>query len=135
MADIKIKDLGQALQIADEAEFAYTQLNGSSNTTYKAPMTQIAGKVAEGVTYANLATTSKTLVLAINEVRGVILADTLETGETSITFTDTSITTNSTIEVYTDADIEYNSITTVTGSTTITFDAQSSDVSVKVRVW
>ena len=68
MADIKIKDLGQALQIADEAEFAYTQLNGSSNTTYKAPMTQIAGKVAEGVTYANLSTTAKNLVGAINEV-------------------------------------------------------------------
>ena len=135
MADIKIKDLGQALQIADEAEFVFTQPNGADNTTYKALMTQIAGKVAEGVTYANLATIAKTLVLAINEVRGVILIDTLETGETSITFTDTSITTSSTIDVYTNADIEYNSITTVTGSTTITFDAQSSDVSVKVRVW
>lgn len=134
MADIKIKDLGQALQIADEAEFAYTQLNGSNNTTYKAPMTQISGKVAEGTTFANLATTSKTLVTAINEVRGVILTDTLETGETSITFTDNSITANSTIDIYTDADIDYNSITIATGSVTITFDEQASDVGVKVRV-
>lgn len=135
MADLPIKDLGEALQITNDALFVYTQPNGASNTTYKAPVTQLGGKLIEDMTFSNLTTTSKTVEGAINEVRGVILTDTLETGQTSITFTDTSITTSSTIDIYTDADIDYNSITVATGSITIAFDAQSSDVGVKVRVF
>ena len=134
MADLPIKDLGEALQITNDALFVYTQPNGASNTTYKAPVTQLGGKLIEDMTFSNLTTTAKTVEGAINEVRGVILTDTLETGETSITFTDNSITTSSTIDVYTDAVIDYNSITVATGSITIAFDAQSSDVGVKVRV-
>ena len=135
MADLPIKDLGEALQITNDALFVYTQPNGASNTTYKAPVTQLGGKLIEDMTFSNLTTTSKTVEGAINEVRGVILTDTLETGQISITFTDTSITTSSTIDIYTDADIDYNSITVATGSITIAFDAQSSDVGVKVRVF
>lgn len=59
---------------------------------------------------------------------------TLTAGQTSITLSDASITTNSTIDVYTDADVEYNSISVSTGSVTITFDAQASNMGVKVRV-
>ena len=39
------------------------------------------------------------------------------------------------IEVFTDADIDYTSITVTTGSITITFDAQQANVGVKVRVF
>lgn len=66
--DIKIKDLSEALQIDDSAEFVYTQDNGGTNTTFKAPVNQIARKIAEGTTYTNLETTAKTLVGAINEL-------------------------------------------------------------------
>lgn len=66
--DIKIKDLSAALQIDDSAEFVYTQDNGGTNTTFKAPVNQIARKIAEGTTYTNLETTAKTLVGAINEL-------------------------------------------------------------------
>lgn len=59
---------------------------------------------------------------------------TLTAGQTSITLSDASITANSTIDVYTDADVEYNSISVSTGSVTITFDAQASNMGVKVRV-
>lgn len=59
---------------------------------------------------------------------------TLTAGQTSITLSDNSITTTSTIEVFNDLDVVYNSITVATGSVTLTFDAQQSDMSVKVRV-
>ena len=59
---------------------------------------------------------------------------TLTAGSTSITLSDASITTSSTIEVFDDLDIPYNSKTLSTGSITLTFDAQQSNMSVKVRV-
>lgn len=62
------------------------------------------------------------------------LTDILTAGSTSITFSNAIITTNSTIDVYTDSDIDYNSITVTTGQVVITFDAQANNVSVKVRV-
>lgn len=59
---------------------------------------------------------------------------TLTAGATSITLSDASITSSSTIDIYTDLDVPYNSKSLSTGSITITFDAQSSNMSVKVRV-
>ena len=59
---------------------------------------------------------------------------TLTAGSTSITLSDAAITTSSTIEVFNDLDVPYNSKTLSTGSITLTFDAQQSDMSVKVRV-
>lgn len=62
------------------------------------------------------------------------VSGTLTAGQTSITLSDASITANSTIDVYTDADVEYNSISVSTGSVTITFDAQASNMGVKARI-
>ena len=62
------------------------------------------------------------------------VSGTLTAGQTSITLSDASITANSTIDVYTDADVEYTSISVLTGSVTITIDAQASNMGVKVRV-
>ena len=59
---------------------------------------------------------------------------TLISGSTSITLQDASITTSSTIDVYTSDGTEWNDITLATGSVTLTFDAQSGDLGVKVRV-
>lgn len=59
---------------------------------------------------------------------------TLTAGSTSITLSDNSITSSSTIEVFNDLDVPYNSKTVTTGSITLTFDAQQSNMSVKVRV-
>ena len=68
--------------------------------------------------------------LPYKEVTGTLLA-----GSTSITLSDASITTSSTIEPYTDPiEVDHNSISTSTGSVTITFDAQQSNLNVKVRV-
>lgn len=65
--DIIISELTNAPQIDDSAVFPLTQDNGGSPATFKASMSEIAGKVAEGTTFVNLETTAKNLVGAINE--------------------------------------------------------------------
>lgn len=65
----------------------------------------------------------------------VELSDTLTAGSTTLTFTDSVIATNSVIDYYTDTfGVEPTDITVAAGSITLTFDAQQSDVGVKVRI-
>lgn len=68
MADKKISELDQALQINNDAVFPISQDNGGTDTTYKVSITQISAEVGEDQTFSNLDTTDKTLVGAINEV-------------------------------------------------------------------
>ena len=81
-----------------------------------------------------LNTTSKNIVGAVNELNGTKLTGTLTAGSASITFSDASITSTSLIEVYNDAGIGWESITATTGSVTITFEEQASDLAVEVIV-
>ena len=62
------------------------------------------------------------------------ITGTLVAGQTSVTLQDASITTNSTIEVFTEDGTEWNSVTVTTGQVVVTFDAQQSNLGVKVRV-
>lgn len=62
------------------------------------------------------------------------IVGTLVAGLTSITLSDSSITTSSTVEVFDEFDIPYNNKTLSNGSITLTFDAQQNDMIVKVRV-
>lgn len=60
---------------------------------------------------------------------------TLTAGDTSITLSDVAILTTSTIDVYTDVyGVSPETVTVATGSVTLTFEAQASDLGVKVRV-
>lgn len=89
--DIIISELSNAPQIDDSAVFPFTQDNAGSPATFKASMSEIAGKIAEGTTFINLETTAKNLVGAINEVAqgGGGPADIIsEASGTIITFTD-----------------------------------------------
>ena len=79
-------------------------------------------------------TTAKNAAGAIAEVAGVKLTGTLLAGATSITLSDASITATSLIDVYNDAGIGWESITSATGSVTITFEAQLADMAVEVIV-
>lgn len=64
------------------------------------------------------------------------MTDTLTAGETELVFTDASITADSTIDVYTDTyGINPTNVAVATGTITLTFEAQSADLGVKVRVW
>ena len=66
----------------------------------------------------------------------VEITDTLEAGETSLTFTDASITTNSNIRILTSVyGIAPTAATATTGSLTLTFAAQASDLEVKVVIY
>lgn len=67
----------------------------------------------------------------------VEVSGTLTAGSTSITLSDASIDTTSTIEVFLDpafALVSFESITIGSGSVTIVFPEQTSDMPVKVRV-
>lgn len=65
-----------------------------------------------------------------------ILTDTLEAGQTSITFTDASITTGSNIRVLTSAfGIAPTAASASTGSLTLTFASQASDLDIKVVIY
>ena len=68
MADKKISELDQVLQINNDAVIPMSQKSGGTPTTYKAQITQIGAEIGEEQTFSNLQTTDKTLVGAINEV-------------------------------------------------------------------
>ena len=65
--DIKISALTNVNTLSDTAVFPMVQDLNGTDTTLKASMSQVAGKVAEGTTFVNLTTTAKDLVGAINE--------------------------------------------------------------------
>lgn len=74
--------------------------------------------------------------MAIKELLTKLHGDSkvLTAGETTITFTDSSITTNSVFDFYSDKYGLYaNEVTVVDGSVTLTFDEQESNVTIKVR--
>ena len=64
------------------------------------------------------------------DVTGTLIA-----GQTSITLSNAAITTSSTIDYYTDTfGVNPTNVSVVSGSVTLTFEAQSTDLGVKVRV-
>lgn len=63
------------------------------------------------------------------------VSGTLSAGSTSITLSNSNITTNSTINVYTNVfGVSPTDMTVETGKVTLTFKAQSSDIAVKIRI-
>ena len=133
--DIKISALTVDPTLDDSAVFPMVQELNGTLTTLKASTSQIAGKVAENTTYVNLKTTSKNIVGAVNEVNGTWLSGTLTAGQTSLTLSDASITTSSTIDYYTDAfGVSPTNVVVTTGQIVLTFPAQASDLGVKVRI-
>lgn len=65
---------------------------------------------------------------------GTKLTGTLEAGTTSVTFSDAAITTSSLIDVYTSSGIEPTAYSVSSGSLTLTFASQGSDVGVVVLI-
>lgn len=113
--------------------------NDNNDTTMKVLVSALANKLNNNIQYAALNTSNDTIVGAINELEArstyTEVTGTLLTGATSITLSDASITTTSTIDIYTDVfGIQPTNAVVATGSITLTFLAQNSDLSVKVRV-
>ena len=99
-------------------------------------MLTIANRIVAGITFSNkLDTTDKTVCGAINEVRGLVLTDTLTAGSTTLTFSNQAITTSSTVDIYTDTfGVNPTNVVVATGSVTLTFSSQASNLGVKVRI-
>ena len=91
-----------------------------------------------GTTNTNLGTTNTNianLTTRVANIEGVELTSTLTAGATSLTFTNSKITTNSTVDIYSSVyGVNPKTVTLSNGSIAMTFKAQSSDVSVKVVV-
>lgn len=90
--DIKILALTNVNTLSDTAVFPMVQDLNGTDTTLKASMSQVAGKVAEGTTFVNLTTTAKDLVGAINEAAST-------GGSVDIT---TEITTPASVQTFND---------------------------------
>ena len=129
-----IDDSGTSLEQQPGLQFkgAYSADNSTDNITEV--------NIVRSMTKAQfnqLSAEEKVGIINITDESGVPWTDitgTLTAGQTSITLSDSSITTSSTIEVFDDLDVPYNSKTLSTGSITLTFDAQESNMSVQVRV-
>lgn len=82
-------------------------------------------------------TTQKNVAGAIDELAPTKLTTTLSSGSTSVTLSDASITTTSTLKFYSQTWGLYPSQEPVvtTGSVTLTFEAQEADAEIKVEVY
>ncbi len=122
--------------------FAIAQEDAGSATGYVSRATKllaIASKILKGIDFStDLDTTNGYIIGAINELKaadGVEIIDTLTAGSTSLVLSDAAILTTSTIDIYTDVfGIQPTNAVVATGSITLTFLAQASDITVKVRV-
>ena len=75
----------------------------------------------------------KSQIDEIKSENGFSLTSTLTAGATSLTFTNSKITTNSTVDIYSsEYGVNPKTVTLSNGSIAMTFKAQSSDVLVKV---
>ena len=132
MADLDKKISVFASGTVDQSSYFLQANNGASS---KVSAEDIGDFVNTSQTYSGLdRTTAKSVVGAINEVAGKKLPATLTAGSTSLTFTDSAITADSLISVYTEGGLLYNSITTAVGSVVLTFDEQATDVDVAILV-
>ena len=135
----KITDLPSltALNLTDGLALA-SKDNNNDDLTVQLLISELANALMTDISYGSLDTTSKKIIGAINELKaadGVEVTGTLLAGATSITLSDASITTTSTIDIYTDVfGIQPTNAVVASGSITLTFLAQASDITVKVRV-
>ncbi len=136
MADLKVSNMTAASTLSLNDLLMIVQLISGENNSMKVTLAQLASEIVNGIEYtSDLDTTSKKIIGAINEVRGTFVTGTLTAGSTSLTLSDASITTSSTIDIYVSTfGIQPVNAVVTTGSITLSFLAQASDLSVKVRV-
>ncbi len=113
MADKKIDQLPSASTLDGTEVVAGFQSNATKKITTQA----IANLASGGASFTDV-------------------TGTLSAGSTTLTLQDASITTSSTLDFYTDAyGVNPTAVSVSTGSVTLTFEAQQTNIAVKVRVW
>ena len=134
--DIKISALSKG-QLSPASVFVTADLVSGEYVTQNHTASEIAGKLFNSFAYTQeLDTTDKKPIGAINEVAdnlGVMCEGVLEAGQTSITFQNSHITSNSAIDWY--CEQNPTSITISTGQIVLTFNEQEDDMTVKVVIW
>jgi len=114
MADVKISDLTSAAAL-DGTELVPVVQNGSTVQTTAQDIADLGG--GGGASYTDV-------------------TGTLTAGSTSLTLSDASITSSSTLDFYTSVyGVNPTAVSISTGSVTLTFEAQLTNINVKVRVW
>lgn len=140
MSNIRFSQLPTVVALKDSDILAISSPDTSTPPVYtsaQSPISQVAAKIVEDTTFTtSLPTTNKTVAGAIQEMYGTVLTDTLEAGETTLTFTNQAITTNSTLDnIWASVfGIFPTNAVFATGSLTLTFDAQANDIEIKVRI-
>lgn len=139
MSNIRFSQLPTVVSLKDNDIVAISSPDTSNPPVYtsaQSPISQVAAKIVEGTTFTtSMPTTNKTVAGAIQEMYGTVLTDTLEAGETTVTFTNNAITANSTLDIYTDTfGVNPTTVTVSAGEIVLTFSAQANDLGVKVRV-
>lgn len=95
-----------------------------------------AGDVFDASTMNGLESRINTAFSALSPAGFVEVTGTLTTGSTSLTLSDASISSSSTLDFFTDVyGVSPTAVSVSTGSVTLTFEAQESDLFVKVRVY
>jgi hypothetical protein len=145
MANKEIHELITAEELSANDVLAEQRDGGGTWLTRKLTFNALGLFLNKVLNYASdLHTTNKTIIDAINEVNsatsGVTKTGTLEAGETSLVFTDNSITDDSLVDWYIEE--AYYGIVAPTAFTTdaanhtltLTFDAQEEDIDIKVVI-
>ena len=115
---------GQLVKVGSGDSFTVAQLDAVNS-----------GITSAKVSKLDALPTASELAEEIASASGKELTATLTAGQTTLTFTDSAITANSTIDVYTSVyGVNPEDMTVSSGSLTLTFDVQSSNVGVKVVI-
>ena len=124
LADVAIS--GSYIDLTDKPTIPEAQVNSDWNA--------VSG-VAEILNKPTIPSNTSDLNNDSGFVSYTDLTSTLTAGNTSVTISDAAIFTTSTIDIYTDVfGIQPTNAVVATGSITLTFLAQASDITVKVRV-
>lgn len=141
MANKEIHDLITSEELSSSDVFAEQRENEGLWLTRKLTFNALGLFLNNVLGYAShlTKTTAKTIIGAINEIAYKEVDDTLTAGSTSLVLTDDAITASSTIDVYVDVAfygvVPTNLVVNETNHTiTLTFEAQLTDMPVKVRV-
>lgn len=107
--------------------------SGDIEVTYRTPFYVSANSTSYDNSTSGLEATN--VQQAIDELAYKDIISTLETGETTLTINDSAITTDSTIDIYTDKfGVSPTNQVVTNGQIVLTFTAQNADLGVKVRL-
>lgn len=137
----KTSDLTNDSNFVSDANYVHTDNNYTTTEKNKlADLNQVEANPSSGTSAGDLTSieidgTKYNIPSGGGSASWTDVTGTLAAGSTSITLSDVSITTNSTIDLYTNKyGVNPSSVSVSTGSVTLTFPAQQAAVEVKVRV-